>query len=193
MSSSIYFDHAAATPLDSRVARAMEPYWSKEYYNPSSLYTAARRTKAALRGARMEVANELGAKLTEIIFTAGATEANNLAILGTIGANVANHVVSSNIEHESILEVMNYLNSNGSRGSLAPVNFSGIINLNKLESAITDQTLVVSVMYANNEIGTVQPLTKVASLIEQIRRDRQRRRFSAHCIFTPMPPKQSTT
>lgn len=163
-----YLDHAAATPLDSLVLEAMLPYFTEKFYNPSAVYLAAQAVSKDLRQARADVAQCIGARPIEITFTAGGTEANNLAISGVLRAFPGSHAIASAIEHDSVLETVKQYDH-----SLAPVDEQGILDLKALESAIQDNTVLISVMYANNEIGTVQPLREVAALVEKIRSTRR--------------------
>jgi cysteine desulfurase len=168
--SQIYLDHAAATPLDKTVLEAMMPYFSEQFYNPSALYLPAQAVARDLLAARTRVAHWLGTRPSEVIFTAGATEANNLAIHGVMQNWPKANMVVSAIEHDSVLEVAERYEHR-----LAPVTPQGIIDLAALEQMINDNTVLVSVMYANNEIGTIQPLRKVAGLLEQIKQERQKK------------------
>jgi cysteine desulfurase len=164
----IYLDHAAATALDERVLQKMQPYFSQQFYNPSALYLPAQAVAKDLLEARAQVAHWLGARPSEIIFTAGATEANNIAIHGIMRDQPNANIVVSSIEHDSVLApAASYVRR------LAPVTSQGLIDLVALETLIDDQTMLISIMYANNEIGTVQPLRQVARLIGKIRLARQ--------------------
>jgi cysteine desulfurase len=163
-----YFDYAAATPMDPRVKAAMQPYFSDNYYNPSATYLLARSVKKDLEAARAAIAELLGAQRTEIIFTAGGTEANNLAVQGILRRFPGSNVVVSALEHESDLcpaELFEH--------RIALVLPSGIVDVGKLLKSIDDQTVLVSIMYANNEVGTVQPVKAIAQELEVIRRKRQ--------------------
>ena len=168
MSKSIYLDYAAATPMDPRVLAAMQPYFVDNFYNPSATYLAARRVADDLKSARATVASVLGARPSEIIFTAGGTEANNLAIHGVMAQYPEANMVVSAIEHDSVL-------APGSRYDVrqAPVASSGIVDTAALSKLIDDQTVLVSVMYANNEIGTVQPVREIAQMLDEIHRQRR--------------------
>lgn len=173
----IYLDHAAATPVDERVFAAMKPYLTDEFYNPSALYLRAKDVKKAVKQARQRVARVLGAKESEIIFTAGGTEANNLAIKGVLEAH-SGSVVTSAIEHESVLApVGRYKNQQVS------VDNKGVIKLGELERAIDDDVVLVSVMYANNEIGTIQPIREVAAIINKVRHHRLQRNLQKPIYF----------
>jgi cysteine desulfurase len=164
----IYLDYAAATPVGDQVLVVMEPFFSKDFYNPSAVYKAAQQVNAALNAARAEVAMVLGAKPPEIIFTAGGTEANNLAIYGVMSQFPAANIIVSAIEHESVLAPAGRFNCR-----LAPVHPDGLVDIDALKSLIDDHTVMISIMYANNEIGTIEPLPAVSWLITEIRRERR--------------------
>lgn len=166
----VYLDYAAATPLDERVMLAMEPYGSREFYNASATYSPARQVKAAIRDAQNRIAACLGARGSEIIFTSGGTEANNLAIHGIAEQFPGSKILISAIEHDSVLEPVKKYDHR-----IIPVNEQGIVQPEKIVSLIDDVTVLVSVMQASNEIGTVQPIRKIALEIETIRKDRQKR------------------
>jgi cysteine desulfurase len=165
----IYLDYAAATPLDSDVLQAMQPYFSDWFYNPSASYLPAQKVRANLDRARADVAAELGARSSEIIFTAGGTESDNLAIAGIMRQFPEANVVVSAIEHDAVLETAGQFSC-----SFASVSEQGIINLADLQAKINDQTVLVSVMYANNEVGTIQPIRQIAQLLQQIRTERRK-------------------
>lgn len=167
MSQPIYLDYAAATPIDARVIAAMQPFYAEKFYNPSGLYLAAKEVKTAVNQARSQVAQVLGAKPSEIIFTAGGTEANNLAINGIMDGWPKNSLLMSAIEHESVLEPATQYSC-----QTINVDKQGIVDIDDLLKKLTDKTVLVSVMYANNEIGSVQPLKDVAAAIKTIKRQR---------------------
>lgn len=163
----IYLDHAAATPMDERVFKAMHPYYSDKYYNPSALYLASKAVHADIESARQSVARILGVHSSEIVFTAGGTEANNLAISGVMQLFPDANVVVSAIEHDSVIfPARRYKNKE------APVRKDGRLDLEALEELINDQTVLVSVMYANNEIGTIQPISQISHIIKSVRHQR---------------------
>lgn len=166
--SSIYLDYAAATPVDPQVLEAMQPYFTEQSANPSSLYASARVTREALSSARASVANTLGAKPTEIVFTAGATESINLAIQGVLRKFPDGHIVTTTIEHDAVLETVNHFDHR-----IAPVSHSGVVDHHDIIQIITEKTVLVSVMMANNEIGTIQPIKEIAAAIGEIRKQRQ--------------------
>ncbi len=146
--------------MDPQVLAAMQPYFAEKFYNPSATYAAARAVKKDLEKARARVAQVLGAKPVEIIFTAGGTEANNLAICGVLEQFPEGNIVTSAIEHESVLAPAELYEHR-----LAPVKPDGIVDLEKLAKLIDEKTVLVSIMYANNEVGTVQPIRDIAKLI----------------------------
>jgi len=163
-----YFDYAAATPVLPEVIEAMQPYFSEHFYNPSALYLAARDNRIVLDDARHAFAQSIGARPTEIIFTAGGTEANNMALRGVLDQYADAHVVTSAIEHESVLQVVKRYDH-----TLVGVNQKGLVDVAAIERAIRDTTVVVSIMYANNEIGTIQPLAEITAMIARLRKQRK--------------------
>jgi cysteine desulfurase len=165
---SLYFDYAAATPLDPQVLEAMQPYFSEHFYNPSALYSSARGVAKDIAAARARVAAVLGARPSEIIFTAGGTEANNIAIHGVMAAHPGKKMLMSSVEHDSVLEPGRAYNA-----TEIPVHADGRIDIKQLETAITDDTVLVSVQYANNEIGTIQPVRDMGVIIKNIRKARR--------------------
>lgn len=168
-----YLDHAAATPMDARVFEAMAPFLTSEYANPSSLYMAARSTRNAVDTARATIARILGAKPTEIVFTSGGTESNNLAIQGVLRAHPGAHWVATAIEHDAVLAQSKALTKEGHSATVAPVRETGMVNVDQIQAAIQDNTVLISVMMANNEIGTIQPISDIAKLIAKVRASRQ--------------------
>jgi cysteine desulfurase len=164
----IYLDHAAATPMDAAVLAAMQPFFAEQFYNPSANYMAAQKVRADLDQARADVAACLGTRPSEIIFTAGGTESDNLAISGIMQQYPDANVVVSAIEHDAVLAPAAQYDH-----SVAGVTAQGLINLTDLAAKISDQTVLVSIMYANNEVGTVQPIRRVASLLDKIRDERR--------------------
>jgi cysteine desulfurase len=162
-------DYAAATPISQAVMKAMQPYFAADFYNPSATYDAGRKAKRQLEAVRSEVAQMLGARPSEIIFTAGGTEANNLAVHGIMRQYPEANVMVSSVEHESVLAPAHRYDY-----KIAEVNPDGRIDLERLERAIDDKTVLVSLMYANNEIGTIQPVREVSQLVQTIRKQRQK-------------------
>lgn len=165
----IYLDHAATSPVDRHVLKVMQSFLTEQFYNPSATYLPAREVRAALDEARGRVAYWLGVRPSEIIFTAGGTEANNLAVQGVLRKNSNCSVTVIAIEHESVLATAQKYNC-----SVALVTEQGRVDLDDLRRKITDETVLVSVMYANNEVGTVQPIRLVAQIVSEIRSARQK-------------------
>ncbi len=163
---SVYMDHAATTPVRPEVVEAMLPYFSERFGNPSSLYALAREAKEAVEEAREKVAAAIGATSEEVYFTSGGTEADNWAIKGVALANRArgNHIVTSAIEHHAVLHTCEILEKQGYRVTYLPVDEFGRVEPGAVEEAITDKTILVSVMAANNEIGTIQPIRAIAKI-----------------------------
>jgi cysteine desulfurase len=163
MSSRIYFDHSATTPLDPRVLEAMGPFLGGAYGNPSSLHQEGRVARAAVDRARAQVAELVGAEPDEIIFAASGTEADNLALIGAVRASgKPGHVVTSAIEHAAILETCKFLASGGTRITHLPVDTEGLVRPEGLLHALQSNVTVVSVMAANNVVGTIQPIEELA-------------------------------
>lgn len=170
MAKHIYFDYAASTPMDPRVLAVMKPYFTKNFYNPSAIYLSARGVREDINEARKTIAGHLGVRPAEIIFTAGATEANNLAVQGVMNNNQNAEILVSAIEHDSVLAPAKRFSY-----KIIPVNNKGIVDTKKLKTLISSKTALVSVMLVNNEIGTVQPVAEIASIIK----DERTRRLKA--------------
>lgn len=164
----IYLDYAAATPVDPNVLEVMTPYLSDNFYNPSATYSAALEVKKAVSEARSKAAHWLGARTSEIIFTAGGTEANNLAIHGVMRQFPAGNIVVSSLEHESVMAPAR--NYDCREVTVEP---DGRLDIADLRAKIDKNTVLVSIMYANNEIGTIQPIREAAKLVAEIRKQRQ--------------------
>jgi cysteine desulfurase len=163
----IYFDHNATTPVDPAVAETVSRVLTAEYGNASSVHHFGQRAKALLDEARSAVAALLGAEVSEIVFTSGGTESDNFALRGAAEAvepTGRRHLIASSIEHEAVLNTLKALARRGWRTTLLPVDASGIVHPDALAGAIADDTAIVSVMHANNEIGTVQPIAELARL-----------------------------
>jgi cysteine desulfurase len=175
---SVYLDYAAATPMDPKVLQSMQPFLVDNFYNPSASYQAARDVKSVLENSRKSVAEILGAKASEIIFTAGGTEANNLAITGIMKNYPKSKLVISAIEHPSVNEPASYFNH-----ATCPVDSKGLVDLTKLESLIDDQTVLVSIIYVNNEIGVIEPISAIARLLDSIKQDRLERGLNLPLYF----------
>ncbi len=196
----VYLDHAATTYLDPRVKEAMEPYWEIEYGNPSSLYRSGRRAKDGLDEARTTIARILNCKPEEIIFTGGGTEAINLAIfgvarsysnvlknirIGTADEHTASrgHLITSKIEHHAVLHSMEALSKEGFEVTYLDVDEYGLVDPINLRQAIRPDTILVSIMYANNEIGTIEPIEEIGKIIKEIRVERKAAGTSTPIFF----------
>ena len=162
----IYLDYNATTPIDPQVAEAMLPYIHQHFGNPSSGHSFGVSAKAAVDAAREQVATMLRCRPQEIVFTSGGTEANNYAIKGVAGAyrQKGNHIITSTVEHPAVIEVCRYLESQGCRVTYLPVDQSGLIDPQQVADAITDETILVTVMHANNEVGTVEPIKEISEI-----------------------------
>jgi cysteine desulfurase len=175
----VYLDYAAATPIDPRVTRAMR-YGESLFGNPGSLHKKGQAASAAIFKARRTFADKIGAKYDEIIFTGSATEANNLALKGAVEAfrnqqSTTNHqppqIIVSAIEHESVLETARELEQKGVEVIFCPVSRGGLVDLKKLKGLLSENTILVSIGYANNEIGVIQPISKIATIIREFRNE----------------------
>ncbi len=165
----IYLDHAAATPVDERVVSAMSPYLTEHFYNPSALYSAAQDVRKAVEEARSVVAGVLSTRPAEIVFTAGATEGNNMAIHGVMTQYHDAQVAVSGLEHDSVLAAAERHSS-----GIIPVTEDGIVTPEAVRATVTDKTVLVSVMYANNEVGTIQPIRRIGQMLAEIRAERRK-------------------
>lgn len=163
----IYLDHAAATPLDPRVLKAMLPFLTKEFGNPSSAHTPGRTAKIALEKAREIVAKILHCLPEEIIFTSGGTESVNLAIKGIAFHKKKGHIITSHIEHAAVLETCKWLEKQGFAVSYLPVDAFGLVAVKTLARAIRKDTILITIHYANNEIGTIQPIKQIAQIAQK--------------------------
>lgn len=167
-----YLDHAAAAPLDPRVREAMEPFLTDAFANPSSFHMAGKRVRDAIENARQQVADLLGARSDEILFTSGGTESDNLAVLGIARASKAQgmHLVTSTFEHQAVMEPMLFLEKKeGYEVTRIGVDALGLLGPDEVERALRPDTTLVSLMYANNEIGTVLPIGEIGNMIQKTR------------------------
>ena len=160
----IFLDHAATTPADPRVVEAMLPYFSDSFGNPSSIHSLGLETRTAVAEAREKVASLIGAASDEIIFTSGGTEADNLAIKGVAQANAqkGKHIVTTRIEHHAVEESCRYLEKQGFKVTHVAVDQDGLVDPREVERAVTPETILISVMHANNEVGTIQPIAEIS-------------------------------
>ncbi|OOB79697.1 MAG: cysteine desulfurase NifS [Epulopiscium sp. Nuni2H_MBin001] len=162
----IYLDHAATTPIKKAVVDAMLPYLTENFGNPSSVYQMAQVNKKAVDEAREQVAAAIGAKAQEIFFTSGGTEADNWAIKGIVEARKSkgNHIITSKVEHHAVLHTCEYLEKNGYEVTYLDVDEYGSIRIDDLKKAIKDTTILITIMYANNEIGTIMPIKEIGEV-----------------------------
>ena len=162
----IYVDNSATTKVDEEVLKAMIPYFSENYGNPSSIYTLGRQNKKAIEDAREKVAKVLNAKPTEIYFTGSGSEADNLALKGIAFCKKykGNHIITSKIEHPAILDTCKFLETQGFEITYLNVDKNGFVSLDELKKSITDKTILISIMFANNEIGTIEPIEDIGKI-----------------------------
>lgn len=172
----IYLDHAATTPVRPEVLEAMLPYFTESFGNPSSIYTLAQDGRKAVDESRETIAHLLGARMSEIVFTSGGTESDNAALKGVAFAlqNLGNHIITTSIEHHAILHTCHQLENFGFEVTYLPVDAYGLIDPDDVARAITDQTILVSVMLANNEIGTIEPIADIAGVVKEEAKHRNR-------------------
>lgn len=173
----IYFDHAAGTPLDPDVFAVMKPYFLELYGNPSSIYQFAQKARQAVDAAREKTGKLLECSPREILFTSCGTESNNLFIFGVTCAALdqnlkKRHIITTKIEHESVLKPLEYLEKNGFEVTYLDVGEDGIVDSHDVEKTIRDDTLLITIMYANNEIGTIQPIAEIANTIQFFKKNK---------------------
>jgi len=182
----IYLDYAASTPVDEEVLEEMIPYFSQKFGNPSSIHTFGQEAMEAVDKARQQVADFLGCGAGEIIFTSGATESNNLAIKGIIKAtkneklktkNFVPHIITSAIEHHCVLNTGKVVQREGSETTFLKVDKDGLVNLEDMKKAIKENTILVSIMYANNEVGTIEPIAEIGEIIKEINIEREKNKL----------------
>lgn len=162
----LYFDHAATTPVKDEVLQEMLPYFTNNFGNPSSIYSIGRRSKKAVENARTKVAKAIGCQEKEIYFTSCGSESDNLAVKGVAFANKnkGNHIITSKIEHPAILNTCKNLEENGFEVTYLNVDENGFIDLQELKNSIKPETILISIMFANNEIGTIQPIKEISKI-----------------------------
>ena len=162
-------DHAATTPTDTEVVKEMEPYFTQKYGNPNSVHSFGQEAREAVEEARGKVAHLIGANPSEIIFTAGGTESDNYTIKGIAWANQkkGNHIVTSKIEHHAVLHSCQFLEKQGFKVTYLPVDKYGLIDPEDVKKAITDKTILVTIMHANNEIGTIEPIKEIGKVVKK--------------------------
>ena len=165
----IYLDHAATTPIRPEVVEAMQPFFSHFFGNPSSLHHFGKETASAIKDAREKIAAMIGASGDELVFLSGGTESDNLAIFGVAFANrdKGKHIITSCIEHHAVLEPCRFLEREGWKITYLPVDCYGMVNPEDVKYAISDETILISIMHANNEIGTIQPLKEIGAIARE--------------------------
>ncbi len=161
-----YLDHAATTPVHPEVLKVMAPYWQESFGNPSSIHSLGKRSRTALEKGRQQAALLIGADPGEIVFTSGGTEADNLAVLGAAAScrGENNHIITTVIEHRAVLNSCEYLLAKGFQVTFLPVDEAGVIRLTDLERSVNGNTVLISIMHGNNEIGTVQPIAEIGRI-----------------------------
>ena len=164
-----YFDHAATTPVREEVIKEMLPYFGVEYGNASVMYSLGRNAKKAMSNARRRVAEAINCKTDEIYFTSCGSESDNLAIKGFAYANKdkGNHIITSKIEHHAVLDTCKTLERQGFKVTYLDVDEKGIVDLNQLANSISKDTILITIMFANNEIGTIQPIREIGRIAKQ--------------------------
>lgn len=167
----IYLDYAATTYIDSKILNRMLPFLKENFGNPSSLYLLGRRAKIAINDARQNISRILNVNPEEIIFTGSGTESDNLAVFGVVRAyqKFGKHIIVSKIEHKAVLEAVKKLEKEGFKITYLGVDSRGLVNLSELKKSLRKDTILVSIMYANNEIGTIQPINDIAKIIKNFR------------------------
>jgi len=165
----VYLDHSATTPVRPEVLEEMLPYLKEEFGNPSTLYSWGRQAKRAIEEARARVAALIGAQPEEIVFTSGGTEADNMALIGVAYANQkkGKHIITSSIEHHAVLDTAQYLQRQGFKVTFLPVTPEGLVRVEDVEEAITDDTILISIMHVNNEVGTIQPIQEIGKIARE--------------------------
>ena len=173
----IYLDYAATTPTDPRVVKAMDKYWNIEFGNPSSLYSLGQKAKDSIDNSRKSISKILNCNPEEIIFTGGGTASINLGIKGLVNSltNTKKHIITSSIEHHAVVHSVDKLNKQGSEVSILPVDKYGLVNIQDLKKSIQSNTVLISIMMANNEIGTIQPIQKIGAYLEKLNKTRKKK------------------
>lgn len=163
----IYMDNAATTRITDSVFEAMLPYLKENYGNPSAIYSLGQRSRAAIENSRIKIAEILGVKASEIYFTSSGSESDNWALKGSLLPNQENHLISSRIEHPAVLNSLKKIESWGGQASHVSVDAEGFVDLKEIENSIKDSTRLISIMFANNEIGTIEPLAKISKIARE--------------------------
>lgn len=164
----IYLDNAASTPVHEKVLEEMLPFFKEQYGNPSSIHRFGRLANSAIQNARKQIATLINSSSNEILLTSGGTESNNTAIYGIAHQAIGKHVITSSIEHDAVLEPCKQLEKEGYRISYLPVDRYGLVNPDQLKNEITKETCLITIMYANNEVGTIQPIQEIAKIAKEM-------------------------
>ncbi len=180
----VYLDNSATTPIDKEVVEAMLPFLTEKFGNASSIHFFGQEARAAVDRARHQVAEAINARPAEIVFTSGGTEANNLAIRGLVEANdkYGKHIITSEIEHSAVKEVCEDLAKRGFEITYLPVYEDGIVKIEDVKNAVREDTILISIMTANNEIGTIQPVEEIGKLVRNLREDGKKIRFHTDAV-----------
>lgn len=185
----IYLDHSATTPIDKKVLKTMLPYLQDKFGNPSSIHQIGREAMDGVNTARAQVASFLNSKPDEIVFTSGSTESNNLAIKGLVESLLQRqdlnsrhlfHIITSTIEHHAVLESYKELKEGRIEVTYIPVQQNGVVDYKKVKNAIRDNTVLVSIMYVNNEVGAIQPISEIGRIIKKINKDKAKNKNTNH-------------
>jgi len=165
----IYLDYAATTPVDPEVVKAMSPFFTDTFGNPSGTYSYGQEAKGAIEEARAKVSELIGAEVDEIVFTSGGTESDNFALVGVAYANEAkgNHIITTPVEHHAVTETCKFLEERGFRITYVPVDEYGLVDPSDVKKAITGDTILISVMHANNEMGTIEPIAEIGKIAKE--------------------------
>lgn len=163
----IYMDNAATTRITDSVFEAMFPYLKENYGNPSAIYSLGQRSRAAIENSRIKIAEILGVKASEVYFTSSGSESDNWALKGSLLPNQENHLISSKIEHPAVLNSLKKIENWGGQASLVSVDEEGFVDLKEIENSIKDSTRLISIMFANNEIGTIEPLAEISKIARE--------------------------
>ena len=180
----VYLDNAATTPIDKEVVETMMPFLTEKFGNASSIHFFGQESRGAVDKARHQVAELINAKQNQIVFTSGGTESNNLAIRGLCEANISygKHIITSNIEHPAVLNVCETLEKRGFEVTYLPVGEDGIIKIEDLQAEIRDETILISIMTGNNEIGTIQPVEEIGKIVRELREKGQKLWFHTDSV-----------
>ena len=183
MSKLIYLDNAATTAVRPEVFEAMKPHFLEEYANPSSVYTFAQHSARAVENARSQIADMLHAKTSEIYFTAGGSESDNWAIkaIADLKKEKGKHIITSKIEHHAVLHTCEYLEKQGYEVTYLNVDENGLISLEELKASIRPDTILISIMFANNEIGTIEPIAEIGKIASLMNAAKERKTHPQSC------------